>query len=119
MILIYTYSTDEEYQKIIAGEDGDEDEDEEDRIRRQFELADVDGSGNISLSEFLRLSRNMQHHQQQHSAADGEGSQLVKSGKDNLRMIAPGFAARLDELERRQQEQSIKLDRVLKLLEGA
>jgi Ca2+-binding EF-hand superfamily protein len=103
-IIPYTtdYSTDEEYQKIIAGEYGEEDADEDERIKRQFELADVDGSGHISLTEFLKMSRDLQQQR------EGEGGSL----------IAPTFASRIEELERRQQEQGLKIDRILKLLES-
>lgn len=100
------YSTDEEYQKIIAGEDDDDDEDEEDRIRRQFELADIDHSGNITLGEFFKLSQNMQSG----GAASGR--------KDNLKAFAPGLSARLEVLEKKQDENSAKLDRICNILES-
>ena len=49
------YSTDEEYQKIIAGEDSDSDGDAE--ALRLFQQADTDESGSISLKEYLKFSR--------------------------------------------------------------
>jgi hypothetical protein len=52
------YSTDEEYQKIIAGEDtDDEDDDATKEAIKLFLQADVDGSGSISLKEYLEMSR--------------------------------------------------------------
>jgi hypothetical protein len=55
------YSTDEEYQKIIAGEGDEEDDDSVDPFReaiQKFLELDTDGSGTISLSEFLKFSLN-------------------------------------------------------------
>jgi hypothetical protein len=51
------YSTDEEYQKIIAGEESDgTDDDEETRAAKaKFLEFDVDGSGSISVKEYLKL----------------------------------------------------------------
>jgi hypothetical protein len=51
------YSTDEEYQKIIAGEESDgTDDDEETRAARaKFLEFDTDGSGSISVKEYLKL----------------------------------------------------------------
>jgi hypothetical protein len=52
------YSTDEEYQKIIAGEDTDDEVDDATKgAIKLFLQADVDGSGSLSLKEYLELSR--------------------------------------------------------------
>lgn len=95
------YSTDEEYRRIITGGEGsDEDPDEE--ARRQFVLADVDGSGSVSLTEFLRLSREQQ---QQHM-----GGALGNEVNNEL-------TTRLTKLERQVEANSKKLDRICDLLE--
>jgi hypothetical protein len=87
------YSTDEEYRKIIAG--GDEDEEE---ARTDFNLADVDGSGNISLTEFLAMSR-----EKAAEASMGSSEELV---------------ARISRIERRVEENSEKLDKICRMLEA-
>lgn len=54
------YSTDEEYQKIIAGEDADADN-EDDEVKealKSFLLADADSSGSINLKEYIQISRS-------------------------------------------------------------
>jgi Ca2+-binding EF-hand superfamily protein len=97
------YSTDEEYLNIIAGAEVDEDEDEEERMKREFQLADVDHSGNISLSEFIKLSREMQGKAKNDTA---------------LREFAPGLSTRLDTLERKAEAHNKKLDRLCDLMEA-
>ncbi|KAL3939630.1 MAG: hypothetical protein SGBAC_005677 [Bacillariaceae sp.] len=56
------YSTDEDYQKIIAGEESSSDEDETSEIAKvmkvAFEKSDADGSGNINFEEFMKLSQS-------------------------------------------------------------
>ncbi|KAL3919394.1 MAG: hypothetical protein SGILL_003775 [Bacillariaceae sp.] len=97
------YSTDEEYLNTIAGAEADEDEDEEERMMKEFQLADKDHSGNISLGEFIKLSRDMQ----------------AKAKNDaTLREFAPGLSARLDDLERKVEENNKKLDRLCELMEA-
>jgi hypothetical protein len=51
------YSTDEEYQKIIAGEEsyGSDDDEETRAARAKFLEFDLDGSGSISVKEYLKL----------------------------------------------------------------
>lgn len=96
-----SHIVDEEYRRIITGGEGsDEDPDEE--ARRQFVLADVDGSGSVSLTEFLRLSREQQ---QQHM-----GGALGNEVKNEL-------TTRLTKLERQVEANSKKLDRICDLLE--
>jgi hypothetical protein len=52
------YSTDEEYQKIIAGEESDEEPDEEDdNVLNLFRQLDADGSGSLSVKEFIELMK--------------------------------------------------------------
>ena len=71
------YSSDEEYQKIIAGEEDDEDGDNEDDVFKeiiaQFLAADSDGSGTISLKEFLKLSLQQKQLQKQEEEEEEEG----------------------------------------------
>lgn len=97
------YSTDEEYLNTIAGFE-DDDEEEEVEAKKVFQLADLDGSGNISLGEFLKLSREIE--------ANREKSD------ENLRDPSPLLANRLQELEEKVKENSKKLDRICNVLEG-
>jgi voltage-gated potassium channel len=89
------YSTDEEYRKIIAG-DGD---DEDAVAREAFRLADIDGSGKISLSEYLALSR-----------------QQVATAKVGPALSSQDIGLCLSTMERRIEENSQKLDRITALL---
>jgi hypothetical protein len=59
------YSTDEEYLNTIAGfEVSDDDDKEEEREgKRNFRLADIDRSGTLSLTEFLKLSRELKRNE--------------------------------------------------------
>jgi hypothetical protein len=94
------YSSDEEYRKIIAGED-DGGEDHADAVAREaFYLADIDGSGQISLTEYLNLSR------QQAEALQGG---RVPTNQD--------VSLRLNVMQRQIEENSQKLDRITRLLE--
>jgi len=96
------YSTDEEYLNTIAGFEDDDEEEEE--AKKVFQLADLDGSGNISLGEFLKLSREIE--------ANRERSD------ENMREPSPLLANRLQELEEKVKENSMKLDRICNILEG-
>jgi hypothetical protein len=98
------YSTDEEYLNTIAGFEDDEDNDEEDEAKKVFALADLDGSGNISLGEFLKLSREIEANREM----------LNKS----LRDPSPLLANRLQKLEEKVEDNSKKLDRICNILEG-
>jgi hypothetical protein len=98
------YSTDEEYLNTIAGADGGDDEDEEKRIVREFQLADTDASGNISLGEFIKLSRTLQDR--------------PKNADANLKDFAPKLAARLDMLEQKVEESNKTLRRLCDLMEA-
>ena len=92
--------SDEEYRRIIAG--GDDSEEEEEAARAAFQLADVDGSGNISLTEFLALSR-------ERAAEEQRGHEAAPS-------IA--LESRLVKLEQNVKANSEKLDRILALLQS-
>ena len=98
------YSTDEEYLNTIAGFEDIEDNDEEDEAKKVFALADLDGSGNISLGEFLKLSREIEANREM----------LNKS----LRDPSPLLANRLQKLEEKVEDNSKKLDRICNILEG-
>lgn len=52
--------TDEEYQKIIANEDSDDEDDPTKAAILQFLKADADGSGSMSLQEFIEMTRKNQ-----------------------------------------------------------
>jgi len=91
------YSTDEEYLNTIAGFDDSDDLDEKEKITKSFQLADVDHSGNISLSEFLKLKREGLNESLQ------DGSPLAKQ---------------VQNLQKKVEENSKKLDRICDILEG-
>jgi Ca2+-binding EF-hand superfamily protein len=98
------YSTDEEYLNTIAGADADESKDELERMMKEFQFGDVDGSGSISLSEFIKLSRNLQ-----------ERAKNTDVNQD----FAPNIASRLDQLERKLEENNKTLRRLCVLLEAS
>eukprot|EP00980_Cylindrotheca_fusiformis_P005459 scaffold1169_cov120-Cylindrotheca_fusiformis.AAC.9 len=80
------YSTDEDYQKIIAGEESSSDEEAEivEAMKAAFQSADVDGSGSISFREYAELSRSGQlssHDLDKRTAALEEKTQQ-KSDRD-------------------------------------
>lgn len=140
------YSTDEEYQKIIAGED-DEDEDDDDSVDpfreaiQKFLELDTDGSGTISLNEFLKFSLNtnrpeppnQQQQQQQVLQRPSPGGQPQspqrgapqgnRSGSSSLAGTTleicdnSGLAARLVALELKVEENTKKLDRLCQGME--
>jgi hypothetical protein len=97
------YSTDEEYQRLIAGEGSDDESDELKEIMTKFAQADEDGSGNISLKEFIALSQQQQHDKLQSLGTSGNGTELSR---------------RIAGLESRVKENSAKLDKVCKILEA-
>ena len=109
------YSTDEEYQKIIAGEadddgstsGGDNDDPWRKELMERFARADEDGSGHISLQKFIAVSNSGQ------PTTSGSASTPVGEG--------PGLAmvmSRLIGLEQEQKANSAKLDQILQLLES-
>jgi len=96
------YSTDEEYLNTIAGFD-DDSEDEEEKVMKAFQLADIDGSGGISRTEFLDYSRNLIH-----------SKETMDGSRRNSRFPV---AKRLEALEKKVEENSKKLDRICDILE--
>ena len=57
------YSTDEDYQKIIAGEESSSSDDDDAgaiarAMRSAFDTGDADGSGSINFEEFMKLSQS-------------------------------------------------------------
>lgn len=100
----WSYSSedsDEEYFKVIAGVDEDDEEGADARAMEAFVNADKDRSGNISLTEFLALSR-----EQNQSVAD------------NAFQTTEKLASRLASVERKVEENSKKLDKICQLLEA-
>jgi len=97
------YSTDEEYLNTIAGFEDNEDDDEEKDKKKVLNLVELDGTVNISLGEYLKLSREI--------AVSKEGLNV------SLRDRSP-LANQLQFLENKVDENSKKLDRICKILEG-
>lgn len=91
------YSTDEEYLNTIAGFEGESD-DEEEAARKTFNLVDHDGSGQISMDEFLEYTKRLAHNQKL------EGTDSVS-------------AKRLEALETKVAENSRQLERICQILE--
>lgn len=102
------YSTDEEYLNTIAGAEGgdDDDDEEEQRMMKEFEAADADRSGNISLGEFIKLTRGLQ--------------EKAKINADaGLKDFAPRLAERLDKLEHKMEENNRTLRKLCDLMEAS
>jgi Ion transport protein len=99
------YSTDEEYLKTIAGGDDAAEGEDEERLRSAFHLADVDGSRTISLSEFMKMSRDM-------TANAKTNAETVPND------VARSLSVRLDDLAEKVEANSQKLDRIYALLES-
>lgn len=56
----YDDTTDEEYRKIIAGEEGvDDDNEKMKQLMSEFESIDVDKSGSVNLTEFIEYQKNL------------------------------------------------------------
>jgi hypothetical protein len=92
-----SYSTDEEYLKIIAGCD-DRSCAGSEQTRSKFPVTDTDGSGNIQLTEISVLPR------------DNFGTALYEKNED--------LAARVSSLDKTVQDQCDKLDTMSALLEA-
>jgi hypothetical protein len=101
------YSTDEEYRKIITGDDGEESDEEGGSARMNFHLADTDGSGQISLREFLELSRAQQ--------AERIALAGVATETDGL---TNEVTARIAALEHHVKENSKKLDKMYQVMQA-
>jgi hypothetical protein len=98
------YSTDEEYQKIIAGEesDGMGDDDEETRAARaKFLEFDVDGSGSISVKEYLKLIKLEKLHPPATITPNGDG-----------------LAKRMSDLETKVDDVIAKLDKMCTMMQA-
>ena len=90
-------TSDEEYQKVIAG-----DEEEVDKLSALFEDADADNSGSLGKSEFFRIMGEVIHKQ---SSGVGAGGGPVNE-----------MVQRVQKLERKVEMVNKKLDKVLELL---
>lgn len=97
------YSTDEEYLNTIAGF---EDESDEEAAKKTFDIIDHDGSGQISIDEFLEYSKRIYSGRHTSSISGALGGTLQATGLE-----------RLETLEKKVEENSKKLDRICKLLE--
>jgi hypothetical protein len=106
------YSTDEEYLKIIAGEeDSGETSTESEtpfmkQLRESFLAADADADGSLTLKEFIRMQ---QAAIPTTVSAEGGLTQLVESNRMSDRMVA---------LEAKVEANNQKLDRILELLQN-
>ena len=105
------YSTDEEYFRIIAGEDSDDSDGEgEDSaflkaLKDGFKDADANHDGTLTLSEYIRMQTAISEQQQR------PGLQPIIPGTESL-------AERMTTLEEQVRANSEKLDRILELLQA-
>lgn len=105
------YSTDEEYFRIIAGEDSDDSDGEgEDSaflkaLKDGFKDADANHDGTLTLSEYIRMQTAISEQQQR------PGLQPIIPGTESL-------AERVTTLEEQVRANSEKLDRILELLQA-
>ena len=107
------YSTDEEYMKIIAevnevgsnnGSNGDDSWHKE--LLERFQQADTDGSGNLTLREFIDISNAVQ------------GASNVAGGAAGSGHVLATIVSRVKQLETEVRDNTKKLDRILDLLES-
>jgi voltage-gated potassium channel len=105
------YSTDDEYLKTIAGgvDSGNGEDDGTERLKHDFQIADVDRSGTISLSEYIKLSREM---------TEKNGSVQANIENASKGEVPELMTGRLHELEKKVEANSEKLDRIVALLEA-
>jgi voltage-gated potassium channel len=103
------YSTDEEYLKIIAGEDGEETTETETpfmkELREAFLKADTDTDGTLTLQEFMRMQ------QAAHSSMATTTGGLTAVVDSNM-------SDRIQALEVKVDANNQKLDRILELLQN-
>jgi hypothetical protein len=103
------YSTDEEYLKIIAGEDGEETTETETpfmkELREAFLKADTDTDGTLTLQEFMRMK------QAAHSSRATTTGGLTAVVDSNM-------SDRIQALEVKVDANNQKLDRILELLQN-
>jgi hypothetical protein len=113
-------STDEEYFKIIAGEDEGEAEDSASAWvkaqKQSFLAADVDHSGTISLSEYLRMQTARESHPSGPAAYDDSVPDAARTCTDTNTNITLTHL-RLEALEKKVSANSKKLDQILQILE--
>ena len=85
------YSTDEEYIKIIAGDEGGNGEEDEatKAAMAAFLKADADGSGSMSLQEYLQMTR---------SAATSQGSEALTQRIDRLEAKVDDLVSTMNKL---------------------
>ena len=94
---------DEEYQRIIAGDqDSDNEDDRTKQAMLQFLTADADGSGSVSLREYIQMTRKSQF---------GVSHPFLKTSEPNM-------TSRLDALEEKVDAIAEKLDRLCQHLTG-
>lgn len=109
------YSTDEEYQKMIAGEesDGEGAMDGMDPVERQqlldkFNEMDQDGSGTITIKEFMTLYKAQQQ----------QGNFIGDIGGSDTNTTILSLSNRIKRLETAMESNSHKLDKILQMLES-
>jgi hypothetical protein len=106
-------TSDEEYQKIIAGDEGDDEDDRMKEWMERFEKADEDKSGALTMAEFVNLGMTQQQTTPlnvHHSFGGGGGVRGVRGdGEESL-------LDRMEQLERKVDATSKKLDEILSLL---
>ena len=103
-------TSDEEYQKIIAGEEEDTDDEKQKTamLQRQFDMFDTDKSGGLTIEEFIKLGME-------------PPSPEMNRGNIHNRFGAAGgsrssLSDRVDQIEERLNETNKKLDQILTLL---
>jgi len=79
-----------------------DDIDEDAAAKKAFQLADIDGSGSISLTEYLAMSR--------------EQAAISKIAESSPGSASKDLSVRLISLEQRVEENSKKLDKILQIL---
>ena len=99
------YSTDEEYFKIIAGDDGEE-EGIDEKLRQQFQNADQNADGTLSLREFQATI------QQQHRGLEQDSSRTTALREAELESLRQ----RMEKIERQVTECNSKLDKIIEKL---
>ena len=113
------YSTDEEYKKIIAGEESDSGDDEDDEVKealRLFRKADRDGSGTISLQEFLE---SLQLNRDGVDDDDVDDVDSVEAEREEGRRQARLLSERLTALESKVDDIADKVNRLCEELAPA
>ena len=117
------YSTDEEYQKIIAGEESDDGEDDKDNhLVTLFEKLDADGSGSLSLKEFIDLMRESSSSDGSNNNSNGGSGNSNASSSNNGAATSQTSRAqeeRLSAMEKKIDDLALKVDRLCQALAPA